>query len=302
MKKLLLILIVAFSVSTSYAQRNTPQTVAIVFPFDPAAKQAVWIRDIIDKANTQQSKYNFVFESKVGAGGAIGARYVASSSQLTLLGATSSFWSRPFFYPDESHKVEDFKPVVIECVGQPLSVTSSKFKTLAEVRAQQRLTIGVNPGSLTEIVAKQFRTVIPGVQLDFIPYTGTVKATLDAASGVLDLTVGNPDASRGFLESGRLNNLGSTGTRSYPMFPAFSNQGIKGFEKLVFNYAILAPARIDSAVLQELHGILSAAITRDLANNMARDFCTHTNYNFKQTNEIFNEWNQYWPQVLKSIE
>ena len=105
-----------------------------------------FIRSIIDEANKQQTKYNFVVEFKSGAGGTVAAQHVLNANQLTLLSSSSSFFVRPIYYPNESHKPEDFRPIYIECTGQPLAVLSAKYKTLTELKKQKRLTIGIGAG------------------------------------------------------------------------------------------------------------------------------------------------------------
>jgi tripartite-type tricarboxylate transporter receptor subunit TctC len=299
MRKLLLSLIAAFT-TASYAG----QTVPIVWPFAIGSNQANFIRVIADEANKQQDKYTFIIESKPGAGGAIAANYVKNYNGIALLSSSSSFFTRPEFYPTESHSVADFKPVMIECLGQPYSIASVKYKTLDEIKNQKSLTIGLILGSLTEVVARQFQQLLPNTQLVFVPYPGTLQPMLDMIGGHLDLTVDLPGDSVQYISTGKVTVIGASGTVDQPMIPTFYSQGFKGFDGLVGNYKIMTKANTDTAIIRELHTILSQAArnSKKLKELYAVDFCSGVDYDLAKTNEFFTQQTTYWPAKLKSLK
>jgi tripartite-type tricarboxylate transporter receptor subunit TctC len=299
MKKLFAIILAAVSLST-----HAKEIVTIVWPFDNASNQASFIRVINEEANKLQSKYTFVYENKSGAGGTVGAKSVLSSNGITLLSSSSSFFVRPLFYPGESHRVDDFQPVMIECNGQPYSIISSKYKSFNELQKQPILSIGVGLGSLTEAVARELQSKLPNTTLNFIGYSGTIKPMIDLQAGVLDLSVGLPADTQQHVEIGKLFVVGSSGKQAYPNYPTFTSQGISGFEDMVGGYAIYAPATLDTAVVKELHKILSLAADQApaLPGLMAADRCAPVKANYNDTVLIFNKWKRYWPEKLKSIK
>jgi len=298
-KKFLLMALLAVT-TASFAN----QTVSIVWPFDPGSNQSNFIRVLAEEANKQQSKYTFVFDNKPGAGGSIAAKHVLAAPNLTLISSSSSFHVRPVFYPNESHRVEDFRLVMVQCTGQPYSIVSSKYKTLAEVKQQKTLSIGVGLGSLTEAVAREFESKFPGTKLTFVGYSGTIKPMIDLQSGVLDLSVALPGDIQQFVNEGKVSVIGSSGQYSYPKSPSFTGQGVKGFEELVGNYAIYAPASVSNEQAEELHGILSraAAKAENLNKLYAADYCRAANLTFRETNSIFTRWVKYWPEKLQSLK
>jgi tripartite-type tricarboxylate transporter receptor subunit TctC len=172
MKKILLSLITMLSLTA-----NAGTTVPIVWPFSISSNQANFIRLIIEEANKQQDKYTFIFENKPGAGGTLAAQYVLNYNGIAIISSSSSFFVRPQFYPypKESHRVEDFRPVMVECVNQPYGIISTKYKSFDELRKQERVTIGANYGSLTEAMARELQRALPNTQVDIIPFASGLK-------------------------------------------------------------------------------------------------------------------------------
>jgi tripartite-type tricarboxylate transporter receptor subunit TctC len=282
----------------------SPQQVPIVWPFSIGSNQVNFIRAIIDDANKKQDKYNFYVEFKPGAGGSIAARYVENHKSLALLSTSSSFFVRAFYYPNESHKVENFKPVLIECTGQPMAVVSKNFSSIDELKNQKRLTIGANFGSLTEAVVRQLQQLLPNTELDLIPYSGTIAGTQEVIAGRIDLNVDTPGESLQWLEVDKLRVIGASGTVENKYFKTFNSQGIKEFAGLTNNYMMVASAKTDPETVKELHDILRASAQNAdvrLKEYYARDYCVGTDLNFKQTNDVFNKWSAYWPEKLNSL-
>ena len=298
MKKLLLGIGALVLTMSSYAQQSVP----IVWPFAPGSNQANFVRAIVEEANKQQTKYLFHFENKPGAGGSIAANYVSNYNGIALLSSSSSFFVRPVYYPNESHKVSDFTPVIIQCTGQPFVVVSAKYKTLAELRTQPKLTIGATIGSLTEAVGRELKNNLPtSTDLAFIGYNNTIQPTQEMIGGVLDLNVDVPTSTLQWIETGKINVVGSSGTVEFPNYRTFHSQGIKGFENLVSNYQIVASAKADPAVVAELHAILRKASkdSERLATLYKNDYCAQTDVDLKTANSMYDRWSKNWTSWLK---
>jgi len=298
MKKLLLGIGALVLTMSSYAQQSVP----IVWPFAPGSNQANFVRAIVEEANKQQTKYLFHFENKPGAGGSIAANYVSNYNGIALLSSSSSFFVRPVYYPNESHKVSDFTPVIIQCTGQPFVVVSAKYKTLAELRTQPKLTIGATLGSLTEAVGRELKNNLPAsTDLAFIGYNNTIQPTQEMIGGVLDLNVDVPTSTLQWIETGKINVVGSSGTVDFPNYRTFHSQGIKGFENLVSNYQIVASAKADPAVVTELHAILRKASkdSERLATLYKNDYCAQTDVDLKTANSMYDRWSKNWTSWLK---
>jgi tripartite-type tricarboxylate transporter receptor subunit TctC len=301
MKKLLLSLLLAIS-SVSYAQTTVP----IVWPFSIGSNQATFVRLLIIEANKQQNKYNFILENKPGAGGYLAARYVQDYKGLAVISSSSSFFSRPIFYPNESHRVEDFKPVYIECIGQPYLILSSKYKTLEDLRKLDRVTIGANFGSITEVMVRELQVALPKTQIDLVPYAGgTLGPTQEVLAGRLDLNVDLPAEAMQFIESGRLNVVGASGTLDHKHITTFNSQGVNGFSGLTSSYAMYVKNTTDPSVIVELHSIFSKAALVSgvkLQDAYNRDYCPGVTLTLKESDDIFKKWVKYWPEKLSNLK
>lgn len=299
MKKLLTLFLALTAIS---AFANAKQNITIYWPFSVASNQVNFARSVIEESNKQQSKYQFIVDFKSGAGGTVAAQHVVrDTNQLNLLTSSSSFFVRPVYYPGESHKTEDFRPIYIQCTGQPMAILSVKYKNIDELRKQKRLTIGIGLGSITESAARELQKNLPNTELDFIPYGGTLPAVQDMLGGTLDLAASFVSDTKQFVETGKLTVIGSTGTRDFEGYKSFHTQKIRGFEELVGNYLIVAPARISDQQAEELHNILrkGAQSSTTLKGYYDSDVCAGADLNWKQTQDTYKRWQQYWPEKLK---
>ena len=298
MKKLLLSVGAFVLAASAYAQTSVP----IVWPFAPGSNQANFARAIIEEANKQQNKYVFYFENKVGAGGAIAANYVTNYNGVALLHSSSTFFVRPVYYPNESHKVSDFVPVAIQCTGQPFVIVGAKYRNIAELRGQNKLSTGVILGSLTEALARALKVNLPqNIDVAFVGYQNSLQPTQDLLGGTLDLNVALPMDVMQWIENGKAHVIGISGTKDFANMRSFSSQGIRGFEDLVANYHLLASAKTDPAVVQELHVILRKAIkdSSKLATLYKADYCTQVDVDLKTSNEMYDRWSRNWPNWLR---
>jgi len=296
MKKLLTALLLGLVVATSFAQQPVP----IYWPFAPGVTVAGTMRLIIAEANRQQNKYVFYMDIKAGAGGAIAANATLNHKGPALLYTSSSFFVRPMFYPNESYDIDLFTPVTIDCAEQPWVIVSNKYKTLAELRQQPRITLGANFGSLTEIIAKELQSKLPNTEVVIVGYKDIVTPSLDVIAGNLDLNVDMTSNSLQWIEKGKLHVLGTTGTKDYKYFPSMKSQSMSGFDGLIGSFFVVARTS-DGNFAREAHEILTKASQNvpELVPMFDSDYCVHPDYDYKKTADHYARWNKYWPVTLK---
>jgi tripartite-type tricarboxylate transporter receptor subunit TctC len=299
MKKLIATTLTLLSLSAS-----ARQPVNIVWPFAIGAPMANSLRLIAEEANREQNTYTFYVETRPGAGGTIAAKYVLDYKGLALLAGSSSYFTRPQFYPDDSYNIADFTPVYIQCAGQPFVIVSSKYHNLYEIQQQKSLTIGVSMGSLTEANARELQTLLPDSKLTFIGYQNSLQPTQEMIAGDLDLNVDLPALLEQWVDAGKVNVIGASGTTQYKKLPTWYSQGHKGFANLVSNYQLVAPAKTDPRTVRELHKIISQAAknTPAVAELYTRDRCTRVELDFDQTGKTYNHWVKFWPEKLAKLK
>jgi tripartite-type tricarboxylate transporter receptor subunit TctC len=141
----------------------------------------------------RETKQPFVVENRTGAGGNIGADYVAKAAAdgyTMLIGLDTSFTVNPLIYKSMPFKNGDLRPVMVFASQGMLMAVSPKtnIKTLEQFIARgkdkglTRLRRLWNPGHL----ASSILTYATGAKVNHVPYKGNAPATLAMLSGEVD--------------------------------------------------------------------------------------------------------------------
>ena len=195
MKKLLLVGAFALAAVSAQAQ----QTVSIVWPFGMGDTQAQYSRSLVEELNKAQKKYTFILENRPGAGATIGAKHVAATPN-SVLSASTAFFVRPNFYPEESHSVSDFRPLMTQCAA-PMVIVSKRYKNWNEVDRNKPINIGISGlGATSHLMAMEIIKRYPNAQP--VPYKGTREASMDVIAGNIELSVAFLGEVEGFLDNG----------------------------------------------------------------------------------------------------
>ena len=294
LKKILLSFAIVAN-SLCHAQTIVP----IVWPFNPGSTQSNYIRAIIEDANVQQSEYRFVFDSKPGAGGAIAMNHALKNTLLTIVSNSSSFFTRPLFFPNESYDVSKFVPIITQMTGQPIAIHSKKFSSIVDLKKQARLTIGIIPGSVTQLVAETLIKTLPGVEVTMIPYKGTPDITVDVLGDRLDLGIEFPNDLQSWVNNKSTNVIGVTGKMSHPGFKTFNSQGIVEFDDITVSYFFLIPADINEKTRNDLHSILRQSNkNQKVVDLYRRDFSIPADHSLDQSNKLYSQLGGFWKKII----
>jgi tripartite-type tricarboxylate transporter receptor subunit TctC len=299
MKTILTFLMAMLFSMSAVAQK----TVEVIWPFAPGSNQASALRKIIDHANTSQNTYRFIFGNRPGAGGAIAVNHMLNDKQLTLVMSSTSIFTRPAFYPNESYKLDDLAPIFVTSYGSPLVLVSKKYKSIEDLRAQKEVTVGVNYGSVTEIVAKVLQSSLPNTKLIMVPYPNGLNAITDTAGGHVDTALNLPRDVIQFVETGALHVVGATGTKDNPPFKTFKSQGINSLDSIAVNYYILGSNKLENSLLVELNEIFRKAnATADVKELWFNDYSIPTTMNLKETEKFWTSQDNMWKTLSKNIQ
>lgn len=271
MKKLLAILLATFALAAS-----ARETITIVYSWTPADVAANFHRSLADEANKIQSKYNFIFDAKPGAGGSIAANYVASHPN-TVLATASAFFIRPNFFPNESHDISKFRELFPQC-SAPAVITSKKFKTWAEVPTDKPITIGMSGmGTTTHLIATQIAKKYPN--LTIVPFKSTSEALLSVLSNNTDMAVNFIGDSAQYVDANKVNVLGATGTKTFGPVKPLSSQGFtKDLDVMDIPAQLLVPTLFPEDKAQEIRAIFVQAGKRSaVLDSYKLDFCQSNN-------------------------
>lgn len=278
---------------------HAAQIISIVWPFGVGDTQAQYSRSLIEELNKQQNKYVFVFENRPGAGATIGARHVASTPN-SILSASTAFFVRPNFYPNESHRVSDFQPLMTQCAA-PMMIVSSKYKNWSEIDRNQRLTIGISGlGATSHLMALEIKKLYPN--LVPVPYKGTREASLDAMAGHVDLSVAFIGEVEGFLDRGELHALGVTGPKKVRNIDTLESHGFRGVSRIVNMHSLIVPKTMPPEQYQELRDLVTAAARRaSVQHAYAVDYCSASDLNIELTHKWFNGQVEFWKELSQGV-
>ncbi|HEX7864360.1 MAG TPA: tripartite tricarboxylate transporter substrate binding protein [Variovorax sp.] len=215
-------------------------------------------------------KQPFIVDNRPGAGGNIGADFVAKSpadGYTVLLGIDSTFTINPHLYASMPFAAKDLKPLMIfSSSGLAFGVAQGvKAKTLPEFIAQAKTEpatfSSAGNGSPGHIAAEIFASET-GAKITHVPYKGNAPAVLalmgdEVQAGIL--------ATPGLLpqvQSGKLRALAVTGKQRSPLLPQVPTVGELGLKGLEFEvlYLAMVPAATPEPVMQTLRASLQKAM------------------------------------------
>ena len=289
--------LMAVSMSAMAAEKIT-----LVWGFSPAANQANFYRAMVADLNKNQTKYEFIFETKPGAGGAVAAKYILDNPKNTLLGGTSTFFIRPNFDKETGYTAESFQPVLVQTLGAPVAFFSSKFNSIKVLKKDQDITTSISGyGSHSNLMGSILGEHYSGVRI--INYVSLVDAVRDVQGKHIDTGWNWLAEIEGAVESNTTSVLGLTGTRSVKGFPTLASQGIKGFENVSTNTAIVASTEMPIEKVQELHELLRVANRApDVQAGYAREFSTPADFTWPQTVSWFNQQVKFWREQAAKVK
>jgi tripartite-type tricarboxylate transporter receptor subunit TctC len=256
MSKILVALLASLTLTLSQAREN----ITIFYAWGPGDSVANYHRTIANEANKIQDKYNFVFDTKPGAGNAVAANYVKNNAN-TILFTSSAFFIRPNLYPNESYNLADFKEIMPFCNG-PMAVTSFKYKSWAEVPKDKPLNIGISGlGATSHLISLQIVSKYPDMQP--IPFKSPSESMVGMVSGSIDLNVdfiSGADTWAKETNKQRVNVLGITGPKVINGYKPLADAGFPGIlRSMNLPHHLVVPTSTPDIKFKEWRAILVKA-------------------------------------------
>ena len=249
---LLLSLLTSIAQAQPAASGWPTKPVKIVVTFPPGGAPDTLARILADKW-TQSLGQTFTVDNKPGAGGNIGADFVAKSpgdGTTLLVGTVGTHAINPALYPNMPYNnIKDFTPLSFLASTPNLlvvnnSVPAKTVKELIALAGKTPLTFG-SSGSGTSIhLSGELFNTLAGVKMQHIPYKGRAQAVPDLLGGRITMIFDNMPSVLPLVKSGDVRAIAVTSaTRSAaaPTIPTIAESGLSGFEASSW-FALLAPA------------------------------------------------------------
>lgn len=261
-----------------HAQAYPNKPIKLVVAFPPGGPTDIVARAIAGKLSEQMGQAVLV-ENKAGAGGNLGADFVAKSAPdgYTLFYNTSAIAIAPALYGKLSYDVlKDFEPIVATAAVAMVLLVHPSFPAknvrewIAHVKANPDKInyASTGSGTITHLAMAALASHA-GLSLQHVPYKGSSPALVDLVAGTTTTMIDTMNSSLPFVRDGRLRALAvTTGKRSkvFPDLPTLNETELPGMQMSAWQ-GLLAPAGTPKAIIDKLvvdvTKVLAAADVQD---------------------------------------
>ncbi|HUR87992.1 MAG TPA: tripartite tricarboxylate transporter substrate binding protein [Ramlibacter sp.] len=240
---------------------NKPVRIVVTFP--PGGAPDTLARVLADKWG-QTLGQSFTVDNKPGAGGNIGADFVAKSAPdgaTLVVGTVGTHAINASLYDKMPYNnIKDFTPVAFLASTPNLLVVNNNVpaktvKELVELAKKKPLSFG-SSGSGTSIhLSGELFNTMAGVKMQHIPYKGRAQAIPDLLGGRIDMIFDNMPSALPLVKAGELRAIAVTSaTRSpaAPNIPTIAESGLPGFEATSW-FGLYAPAGLPRDVQMKIN-------------------------------------------------
>ncbi|MBS0452447.1 MAG: tripartite tricarboxylate transporter substrate binding protein [Proteobacteria bacterium] len=215
----------------------------MVVPFSAGGGTDVAARMLANKL-TQKWGQSVVVDNKAGAGGIIGADFVARAKPdgyTLLIGNVGTQAINPSLYPKLPYDNDTaFTPISLVAELPIVLLTHPGFpaknvqELIAMAKAQPgKITYASSGAGNSTHLAAEFFQAATGVKLLHVPYKGGGPATADLLAGTVDLQFTSVLETSASVKAGRLRALAVTSaqrTAALPDVPTLAEAGLRGAE------------------------------------------------------------------------
>jgi tripartite-type tricarboxylate transporter receptor subunit TctC len=264
----------AASLAASGAARASefPQRpVTMILPYAPGGSADVLGRQQAHEMQLDLGQ-NVIIDFKPGAGGNIGAEWVARQAAgdgYSVLFAASSLASSVSLNKLNFDPRKDLRPVAGLAAIPSLMVVSadSPFRSVADVLKAAR----ENPGAITygssglgtgSHLAGELFAAQAGVTLTHVPYRGSGAVYPDLIGQRINVLFDVAGSSAGQVKGGRVRALATTAANRSPMFPdvpTLSESGLPGYEFETW-FGLFVPSAVPEPVRARIERAALAAL------------------------------------------
>ena len=273
----------------SFAQSTFPNhPIKYVVPFPPGGATDNVARPVAAEI-ARSMGWNVIIENKPGAGGNIGADYVAKSNPdgyTWLMASVGTHGINQPLYTQGTNKlpfdpIKDFIPVTLVAelpnvlVLNPAFAEKNKINTVKDLIAYAKANPGkinmASSGSGTSIhMAGELFKSMTKTFMVHLPYRGSPPALTDLMAGNTDIMFDNLPSCINFIKAGKLKAIAVTSAKRSPVFPDLPTiaeaADLPGYEATSW-FGIVIPAKTPP----ELAAKISDAVIKAVRSPAVRE-------------------------------
>ncbi len=256
------------------AQTFPAKPITLVVPHAPGGPVDLVPRLIAAKLSKSMG-VPVIVENRPGAGGNIGAAYVAKANPdgYTLMAfAGVVLTTNPWLFRDAPFSADkDFVPIVNfastpNVLVVPPSLNVASVKELIEMIKARPGTFNYGtpgPGTSPHLCVEMMKQTVGNIALEHIPYKGGAEVVKDLLEARIQMACSNIAPVITHIQAGRLRALAVSGRVRHPLLPnvpTMEEAGLPGFLELLGWFGLAAPAGTPRAVINALNAEVNLAL------------------------------------------
>jgi tripartite-type tricarboxylate transporter receptor subunit TctC len=264
--RLLGLALLAVVAATANAQDYPTKAIKIVVPYAPGGATDVIARALAQKLGEAWHQ-SVIVENKPGAGGAIGADYVArapADGATILMAINGTLYAKL-----NSGTPTKLDPVTLVAVAPNVIAANTSLpandvkQLIALAKAKPgEITYGsAGNGSASHLAGALFAN-LAGVDMTHVPYKGVTPAVNDLLGGQIKLSFAVYSVVDPLVKSGRLKALAVTSAKRSPQapdLPTVAEGGLKGYD-VVSWFGLLVPAGTPRSTIDKIQAEVSRIV------------------------------------------
>lgn len=260
----LLVIVFAFGVNSVYAQAWPAKQITIVVPFAPGGNIDI-VGRTIGKELALILKQPIIIENKPGAGGMVGATYVAKSKPdgYTFLVSSNGLVTTTLVRNDQQHKDEDLVPVSLLTIAPSVIITNNnnpasnlkEFITNLKASKDNRVVFATPGVGTTPHFVSGLLKIAADVDIEPIPYKSGNDTVTALIGGQVQLASESTQVVTSKIKAGMVKALAVTYDQRSSSLPDVPTTKELGYPSIFMTHFVgmMAPAGTPTDILEKMN-------------------------------------------------
>jgi tripartite-type tricarboxylate transporter receptor subunit TctC len=293
----------------TYAQ-ELPKVIKMVVPFAPGASNDLFARALAQKLSTKLD-LTIIIENKPGAGGVIGADFVAKAAPdgATLLFTSNALTTTAAVQRKLPYDpAKDLTPIAMVAssglillvrTDGPYNDTATLIQAMRDPK--NKMTYGSSGIGSVNHVSTELLHSMAGTSALHLPYKGLSLALIDMIGGRVDFLITTVASSGSQLRAGKVKALGVTSLGRSPFNPELAPMAevVPGYSSEIW-WGVLAPAATPKSIVERLNAEIRQVTSEpDMQKLFAQEAALAANLSAADFTQRIHTELDLWKKVVK---